>query len=200
MRLVFGIAGTYAVCTGAVNLVLPLYALRTRELAIWEYGVVTGAFAAGGILGALATARIVHRLGAARSLAMSAGLAALGYVAFAAVPSLWPMALAMVFIGACVSVLGASQGPLLQELVPNAVMGRIFGRLTVVNTAWMIVGTGLGVLLVLGVPTATAATAEGMYVATIAAAAAVLLLGTALAALAHRRAGSAEDGGAPARR
>lgn len=168
VKVVFLAAITYAAGTGAINQALPLYVMRTRDIPVSAYGLISGAFAVGGICGAILSARIIRAVGSHNTLRAAGIVAGLLYFGFALSGEVWLLIATMLGIGFTVTVFGSSQGPILQDNVQNDQMGRVYGKLTRVNAVALILGLGAGLALCVGLPVLLDTTYESMYTLTLA--------------------------------
>jgi len=105
--------------------VFPVFVVGVLDLAPWTFGWFLAAIAVGGVLGAVASDALLQRLGLGRlvritSLLVSLTIAAIGVTANAAVT-----AVGFVLIGACGMLWNVGVRVLRQELVPEALLGRV---------------------------------------------------------------------------
>jgi len=135
--------GAYGVCLGVNNAALPLFALDTIGLSAPEYGIVSGMFSVGGLVGAVIAPRLLR--GRRLEPLLAGTLVALGavYVAYSFSRSFVPALLIMGAAGVVFSVYVMCQGPILQERVPVGSMGRISSLTTPVMSATSLVATGI---------------------------------------------------------
>ena len=146
VKLLFMLASIYGLLAGATSQALPLYVLRTRSIEIAQFGLVTGAFAVGSLIGAVVCARLVHRHGATSVLNTSLLVCGGLYVLFSLGPNTLTLTLVMLLTGITVGVFGASQGPILQQYIDHAKMGRAYSRLVQVSGIFTLLGTILAAL------------------------------------------------------
>jgi len=138
--LVAGLAA-YGVTLGVNNATLALVALTTMGLTAAEYGVVTGMFAVGGLVGSLTAPVLVARVRPERAL--PAALVALGltYAAYSTVRAFLPAAILMGVAGLVFAVFLVSQGPILQAEAPVGAMGRVSSLTSTVLAASSLLAT-----------------------------------------------------------
>ncbi|KZC94606.1 MFS transporter [Clavibacter tessellarius] len=138
--LVAGLAA-YGVTLGVNNATLALVALTTMGLTAAEYGVVTGMFAVGGLVGSFTAPVLVARLRPERAL--PAALVALGltYAAYSTVRAFLPAAILMGLAGLVFAVFLVSQGPILQAEAPVGTMGRVSSLTSTVLAASSLLAT-----------------------------------------------------------
>jgi MFS family permease len=129
-----------------------LYAVRVLHLRAGVLGVLLGAAAVGGVLGALVTKRLAARIGAGRAYTA-------GCLLFTAPLVLWPLAhgrpvvvLAMLFAaefgsGFGVMVLDISIGAIFAAVIPDPLRSRVTGAFQAVNYGVRPLGALLGGLL-----------------------------------------------------
>jgi MFS family permease len=153
------VVGRTLVATATINFfnfvffaLLVLYATRTLGVSPAALGLVLGAGAVGGLLGAVATPRITHRIGVGPALVA-------GCVVFTAPLLLVPLArgadtvvLACLFLaefgsGFGVMLLDISAGSLFAAVIPHRLRSRVEGAYTFVNYGVRVLGSLAGGLL-----------------------------------------------------
>jgi MFS family permease len=134
------------------NALCLLYAVRVLHVRPGVIGVLLGAAAVGGVLGALVTKRIAGRIGAGWTYTA-------GCLLFTAPLALWPLArggtalvLAMLFVaefgsGFGVMVLDISIGAIFAAVIPDALRSRVTGAFQAVNYGTRPAGALLGGVL-----------------------------------------------------
>jgi MFS family permease len=132
---------------GAQSAVLVLFALQVLELPEAGYGLLVGAGALGGLVGAWGAGRLVRRLGRRRTLlavttSMGLGAGALGASSGRIVPGV--LLAAVLASAAAFSVVGQS---LRQELAPPLLLGRVVTGFRLVGMSAIPVGAVIGGLL-----------------------------------------------------
>ena len=139
-RLVFGLFLAQSVARGAVNVFIVVVVFRLLEADAGWVGYLTAAIGAGGILGAVGSAGLTGR-----RLAVPFGAGLVLWGAPIALLAAWPneafalVLLALVGVGNSVEdVAGLT---LIQRLVPDAMLSRVFGLLWGLATAGMAVGS-----------------------------------------------------------
>jgi MFS family permease len=155
---VIGLFCCQALVRGALNVFLVVVALRLIDTGESGVGFLTAALGAGGLVGAVGSLSLAGRR---LALPFAAGLA-FWSLPLAAI-AVWPrsaVALVMVaVIGAANSVLDVAGLTLLQRLVPNDVLARVYGVLWGLATAAMGVGSIVtaGLIGLLGIRASLAA-------------------------------------------
>lgn len=141
LRVVVAGLAAYGVTLGVNNATLALVALTTMGLTAAEYGVVTGMFAVGGLVGSLTAPVLVARVRPERAL--PAALVALGltYAAYSTVRAFLPAAILMGVAGLVFAVFLVSQGPILQAEAPVGAMGRVSSLTSTVLAASSLLAT-----------------------------------------------------------
>lgn len=153
-------------------LIVPL--VGKTQLGQSGLGYLYAALTVGGVLGALVSASVVKRFPqAVPVLAVSFALTALPFVALGVTQDGWVYVMAMVISGLLLDVVGVYSVTAIQQAVPNALLGRVFGFQNVA-----IALGGLPALLALSPLTRTV----GYQVPFLLCAAAVLCVGVWIAA------------------
>ena len=147
-RLVVGLYGGQSVLAGMMDVLLLVITLQLLDLPDSAGGYMTAARGVGGIVGGLWAANLVGRRNLAMPLRVSLivfGLAATS-MAFSAIPLLTAALVATASAG---YVRGETVGAiLLQRVVPDAVMARVFGVVEGLHVGAMGIGGALAPLLV----------------------------------------------------
>jgi MFS family permease len=147
-RLVVGLYGGQSILAGAMDVLLVVIALELLDLPASAAGFMTAARGVGGIVGGLWAASLVGRRSLAMPLRVSLavfGLAATA-MAFSAIPLLTA---ALVVVASAGYVRGETIGAiLLQRVVPDDVLARVFGVVEGLHVAAMAAGGALAPLLV----------------------------------------------------
>jgi CRP-like cAMP-binding protein/predicted MFS family arabinose efflux permease len=179
-RLMIQLFASQTLVRGMLNVLVVVLAIELLELGESGVGFLNAAFGIGGLLGALAALSLVGRPRLGHPFAF--GLALWG--APIAIAGVWPEAfvalLALALVGAGNSVLDVSGFTLVQRLVDDRVLARVFGVLETM----VFVTIGMGALLVPLIVTGIGA--RGALIAT----GAIL---PALALLAWRRLSALDD-------
>lgn len=147
-RLVVGLYGGQSILAGAMDVLLVVITLELLDLPASAAGFMTAARGIGGIVGGLWAANLVGRRHLAMPLRVS--LAVFGFaataMAFSAIPLLTA---ALVVVASAGYVRGETVGAiLLQRVVPDDVLARVFGVVEGLHVAAMAAGGALAPLLV----------------------------------------------------
>jgi MFS family permease len=145
-RLIFGLFGAQTAIRGALNVLLVVSAIELLDLGEPGVGWLSSAYGVGGLAGAVAALALVGR----RRLALPFGVGLILWGAPIALVGLWPSAIAALVLlglpGAGNAVLDVAGLTMLQRIIPNRVLGRVFGALE----AQVFATVGLGSLLASG--------------------------------------------------
>lgn len=141
IRVVLGGVAIYGFSLGINNAVLALFALETLSLTPIQYGVVSGAFSLGALVGSVLAPRITVALKPRTSFVL--GIAAMGaaYIAYSQVRSFEPAIALMATAGVAFSLYIVSQGPILQAATPRGFMGRVTSVTTPTLALTSLLGT-----------------------------------------------------------
>ncbi len=147
-RLVVGLQVGQSMVAGAMDVLVIALALSLLGLAPSAVGYLAAARGAGGVVGGAAGLRLVGNPGLAAALAL--GLLVFGFgvstVAFAVVAALAAASLAVASSGhAWADTAGRT---LLQRVVPDAILARVFGVYEGVHQAGLAIGSAMAPLLV----------------------------------------------------
>lgn len=144
MRLILTVSCVYSLCTGLVNVSLPLFILRYHHIPMHSYGLITASFALGGLVGGGLAWKCIKTLGSGTVLIGTGALLGSGYILFALLWLVPLLSLTMFLIGVSVSCFSVAQGPILQGGVPNSQIGRAYGLINGVSSIFLICGAVLG--------------------------------------------------------
>ena len=143
IRLLVGMLCAQTVVAGASVVFGVAIALDLLHLKESGVGVINSAFGVGGLIGGFAALMLAQRGKLARDFGLGVILWAAPLLLIAARPTL-PVALfAMVLVGVGNSIVDVNAYTILQRLVPDEVMGRVFGAME----SAVIGGMALGALL-----------------------------------------------------
>lgn len=143
IRLLVGMYCAQTVVAGASIVFGVAIALDLLQLKESGVGVINSAFGVGGLVGGFVALMLAQRGKLARDFGLGVILWAAPLMIIAAWPTL-PVALfAMVFVGVGNSIVDVNAYTILQRLVPDEVMGRVFGAME----SAIIGGMALGALL-----------------------------------------------------
>lgn len=147
-RLVVGLYGGQSILAGAMDVLLLVITLELLELPPSAGGFMTAARGVGGIVGGLWAASLVGRRNLAMPLRVS--LAVFGFAATAMAFSAIPLLTAALVVAASAGyVRGETVGAiLLQRVVPDDVLARVFGVVEGIHVAAMGIGGALAPVLV----------------------------------------------------
>jgi hypothetical protein len=128
---------------GAVSVLVVTTALDLLDLGNPGVALLVGALGAGGLLGGFLALALSRGDRLARNFAAGVVLWGLPMVAVAARPELGAALVAMAFIGLGNAVVDVNAFTILQRVVPDHVMGRVFGAIETI----LVGAIGLGALL-----------------------------------------------------
>ncbi len=151
-RVLISLLGAQFVVLGALDVLFVVLAVRVLGLGGAGTGYLNAAFGAGGVLGILATIRMIGRPRLAPPLAVAALVWAAAFVAL----GLWPTVLGafglLAVAGAARSLLDVTVRSLLQRTVSADVLARVFGLIETLDSAGLAIGSLLapGLVALLG--------------------------------------------------
>jgi MFS family permease len=141
LRLLVAVYSAQTVVAGASLVFTVAIALDLLELGEASVGLFDAAIGVGGLVGGVVALLLAQR----GTLARDFGFGVLAWSAplllVAAVPQLWATILAMVVIGLANAVVDVNAFTVMQRLVPDEVMGRVFGAMESAIIAAMAVGS-----------------------------------------------------------
>lgn len=183
--LLLGLA-VYGVALGVNGTALPLFVLGTLGLEAHWFGLVSAAFAAGNLVGALLAPRAIAAWTDLTVFRSGLVLLGAGYVAFALAPNGVVAVVAMGLCGALFAAFSVAQGPIMQRAAPPGMIGRVATTTGPLMALVSLAGTGAASLAfaVANRGAGGAAAAEGpqVYRVAILVAAVALIVGGALVA------------------
>lgn len=185
IRLVMLGMGAYGVSLGANNASLALFALETIGLSPARYGLVSGMFSVGGLVGALLAPVIVRRFSPERVLPVALISLGITYVAYSTARSFTPAMIVMAIAGVLFSVYIVCQGPILQTEVPMGTMGRVSSLTTPILAACSLLATGVVSQVFASVVSSEAR--KGAYALAIAVSAAAMSISSVMLVIGQRR-------------
>ena len=145
-RLFFGLFAAQTTVRGALNVLVVVAAIEMLGLGEPGVGWLNSAYGVGGLVGAVAAMALVGR----RRLAVPVGIGLILWGAPIAIVGLWPNPIAALLLfgipGIGNAVLDVAGLTMLQRIIPNRVLGRVFGALE----AQVFATVGLGSLLASG--------------------------------------------------
>ncbi len=148
IRLLVGLYCAQTIVAGAsvvFGVAIALDLLHTGNSGV---GVINSAVGVGGLVGGFIALLLAQRGKLARDFGLGVALWAAPLLLIAAWPSLGTALVAMALIGVANSVVDVNAFTILQRLVPDAVMGRVFGALESSVIGGMAVGALLMPLLI----------------------------------------------------
>ncbi len=143
IRLLVGMYCAQTVVAGASLVFTVAIALDMLEMGKGGVGIIDSAVGVGGIIGGFVALMLSQRGKLARDFGLGVILWAAPLLLIAAWPTLASALVAMVIIGLANSVVDVNAFTILQRMVPEAVMGRVFGAMESAIVASM----GVGALL-----------------------------------------------------
>jgi MFS family permease len=173
LRLLVGLCGAQTVVAGASAVFVVVLALETLELGNSGVGLLDAIFGVGALVGGFVTLMLAPRGRLAFDFGIGVFLWSAPLLLIAAWPSLWPVVIALLAIGLGNSLVDINVYTILQRVVPDEVMGRVFGalesvfistmavgallmplllELTSMRGALLVIGAGIGALVLLSVP------------------------------------------------
>lgn len=143
IRLLVGLYCAQTVVAGASLVFGVAIALDLLKMGESGVGVINSAVGVGGLIGGFVALMLAQRGKLARDFGLGVMLWAAPLLLIAAWPTLVSALIAMGFIGLANSVVDVNAFTILQRLVPDAVMGRVFGAME----SAIVGGMGVGALL-----------------------------------------------------
>ena len=145
-RLLFGLFGSQTLVRGALNVLTVVTAIELLSLGDAGVGWLSSAYGVGGLAGAVVALALVGR----RRFGVPVGVALILWGAPIALVGLWPNPVAALILlgvpGIGNAILDVSGLSLLQRVIPNRLLGRVFGALE----AMVFATVGLGSLIASG--------------------------------------------------
>jgi MFS family permease len=148
LRLITGLYIAQTVVAGAGNVYEVAIALDLLHLGNGGVGLLGMALGVGGVIGGAVALLLAQRGKMARDFGLGITLWAAPLLLVAAWPSVASALVAMALIGLGNSVVDVNAETIVQRLVPDVVLGRVFGALDSAATAGMAVGAVLMPLLI----------------------------------------------------
>lgn len=148
IRLLIGLCVAQTVVAGASVVFGVAIALDLLDLGNGGVGLLDSALGVGGLLGGFVALMLAQRGSLARDLGLGIILWAAPLFLIAAWPTLPATLVAMVIIGIANSVVDVNAYTILQRLVPDEVMGRVFGAMESAVVGGMALGALLMPLLI----------------------------------------------------
>ena len=148
IRLLIGLLVAQTIVAGASLVFGVAIALDLLEMGDSGVGVLDSALGVGGLLGGLLALVLAQRGKLARDFGVGIVLWAAPLLIIAAWPTLASALIAMAIIGIANSVVDVNAYTILQRLVPDEVMGRVFGAMESAVVGGMAIGALLMPLLI----------------------------------------------------
>jgi MFS family permease len=145
IAMLFVVQTIVAGCSLVYEVAIALDLLDMGESGV---GVLNAALGIGGIVGGLAALLLAQRGGMARNFGLGVAMWGAPLLLVAAFPSPLSAIVAMMLIGLANSVVDVNAETIVQRLVPNEVLGRVFGALESAVIGGMAIGAGLMPLLI----------------------------------------------------
>ena len=143
LRLLVGLYCAQTVVAGASMVFTVAIALDLLKLDESGVGLINSSVGVGGLIGGFAALMLAQRGKLARDFGLGVILWAAPLLLIAAWPTLTSTLIAMAFIGLANSVVDVNAYTILQRLVPDEVMARVFGAME----SAIVAGMGLGAIL-----------------------------------------------------
>lgn len=141
LRVVVGVYSAQTVVAGASLVFTVAIALDLLGLGESSVGVLDASIGIGGLVGAFAALVRAQRGSLARDFGVGVFAWAAPLLLVAAVPELWAALVAMVLIGVANVIVDVNAFTVLQRLVPDEVMGRVFGAMESALIGAMAIGS-----------------------------------------------------------
>jgi MFS family permease len=148
LRLIVALYVVQTVIAGASLVYEVAIAFELLDLAESGVGLITGALGVGGLFGGMVALVLSVRGKLARDFGLGVVLWGAPLLLVAAFPTLWAALLAMALIGLGNSVVDVNAETIIQRLVPDEVLGRVFGALDAAAIGGMAIGAGLMPILI----------------------------------------------------
>ncbi len=127
----------------ALNTLDVFFATRNLHAAPKLYGLLGMSVGAGAIIGALLSARVVARIGTVNVVWVTVGSAGVVFLVYARQTSIWA-AIPVIFLSALpIAVVNAALEPLVIQVTPRAMLGRVVSVFMPINTVVMLGSTTL---------------------------------------------------------
>ena len=149
-RVLVAIAVAMGIVTfgaGALNTLDVFFATKNLGTAAKNYGVLSGAFGAGMLLGSVLSGTAAARVGLERLVWGALGVVGLLILVYARLASFAPAVVVLFFAGVVIPAIEVSVGPLVLRATPRAFVGRVSATLNPLTNATSILGMLLGGVL-----------------------------------------------------
>jgi MFS family permease len=112
------------------------------------FGVLGGAFGVGAVVGAFTGGLLADRLGPIRVVVSGFVFSGILLVAYSRLESVWPALLVIAGLGYCIGALNSAIVPVLMQVVPRELLGRVAAVITPANRLGAIVSIALSGVIV----------------------------------------------------
>ncbi len=143
LRLVVSLMGAQLVLAGALNVLLVVLAFRILDIGGAGVGFLNAVYGIGGIVGASLTVLLVARRRLAPSLLVGAAAWGVGLAAIGFFPNRFAAPVLIGVAGIGYPLIDVAGRTLLQRVVPDRVLSRVFGVLEGLETAALALGLAL---------------------------------------------------------
>lgn len=133
--------------TGALDALLVFFFQKNLHAPTNLFGTLPMAVGAGSVLGAILAALLVKRLGSARVFWLSLYSIGVLLLLFARQSSLWPALVLLGLVGLPLGALNTALGPLLMQIIPHDIMGRVMSVFATSQTLCNLISVSLAGLL-----------------------------------------------------
>lgn len=133
--------------TGAFDALLVFFFQKNLHAPTSLFGTLPMAVGAGSVLGAMLAALLVKRLGSARIFWLSLYGIGLLLILFARQNVLWPALVLLCLVGLPLGALNTAVGPLLMQIIPHDIMGRVLSVFATSQTLCNLISVSLAGLL-----------------------------------------------------
>lgn len=140
--ITFGAMGV-AFAGGITSQVLSLFCFQALKVQVNQYGLITGSFAAGGLIAFPLTNLFLKRLSLGRLVMASAAGLAVAYGLFGLSVNLVEASFEMLTVGVMFGIYMGVQGPIVQELVPNDWIGPYYSTVSSLTTMSSVLGVAV---------------------------------------------------------
>ncbi|HLB62695.1 MAG TPA: MFS transporter [Actinomycetota bacterium] len=147
-RLLLVLAGAQMIVWGALDVLIVVMGIELLRMGESAVGYLNSALGAGGLAGAVVTLALVGRRRLTPALGLGIILWGAAIAASGAAPSLVPALALLALAGAGRSLMDVAGRTLLQRVVPDEVLSRVFGLLEGLVTAGLAIGATVAPFLI----------------------------------------------------
>lgn len=148
LRLIVALYTVQTVIAGASMVYDVAIVFDLLDLGQSGVGIITGSLGVGGLFGGGVALVLSQRGKLARDFGLGVVLWGAPLLLVAGIPSLWSALVAMALIGLGNSIVDVNAETILQRIVPNELLGRVFGALDAAAIGGMALGAGLMPILI----------------------------------------------------